>query len=124
MVSEIRVIVHVDSADAPARREPDATEDLRRDLARLEAVHISPPNLPQTRAIDPAAVGQIVVTLTGLAGGLGAVIETIRGWLRTRSAARKVRLEIDGDVLEVSGLDDEGQRLLIEGWLERHRAPA
>jgi hypothetical protein len=123
MDQALKVIVELGPEQGPARRGDGATEELREELARLGAVGEAAER-PRSRAIDVAAIGQIVVTLTGAAGGLGAVVETVRSWLRGRAASRQVRLEIDGDVLEVTGLDSDQQQALIDRWLDRHSQPA
>ena len=117
------VTVRLAPIDAPARRGPDPTEDLRRELAQLGEARIGAPAAPHTRSIDVGTLAEIVVTLSGVAGGLGAVVETVRGFLKKRADSRTARLEIDGDVLEVTGLDADEQRALIDRWLERHEAP-
>jgi hypothetical protein len=119
----ITVTVHLRPTDEPARRGPDPTEDLRRELAQLGGARIGPSGAPHRRAIDVATLGQIVVTLSGVVGGLAAVVETVRGFLQSRAPGRSARLEIDGDVLEVSGLERDEQQALIDRWLERHEAP-
>jgi hypothetical protein len=122
MDQPMTVTIHVES-DEPARRGSAPTGELRQELARLDGVQVGT-GRPQSRAIDVATLGQIVVTLSGVAGGLVPVVETVRRWLRARAASRKVRLEIDGDVLEVSGLESDAQQALIDRWLERHQTPA
>lgn len=121
MPEATRVVIKVEDPDGPARRGSDGTDELRRELEKLGGA-ASRPDRPQTRMIDPTAIGQIVVTLSGVAGGLGAVVETVRSWLQSRAAQRTVRMEIDGDVLEMTGLGDAAQQALIEGWMDRHRA--
>lgn len=124
MDQPMTVTVRLGQTDAPARRGPDPTDDLRRELAQLGEVHISGPSAaPHTRSIDVGTLAEIVVTLSGVAGGLGAVVETVRGFLKKRADSRTARLEIDGDVLEVTGLDADEQRALIDRWLARHEAP-
>ena len=119
MERDTRVVISVEQSGGPARRGATDTEELRDELERLATPRRGG---RQTRFVDVAAVGQIVVALSGVAGGAGAVVETVRAWLQSRAAQRTVRLEIDGDVLEMTGLDDDSQRALIEGWLKRHGA--
>ena len=123
MDQPMTVTVRLGPTDSPARRGPDPTEDLRRELARLgEARTGASSAAPHTRSIDVGTLVEIVVTLSGAAGGLGAVVETVRGFLKDRAPSRTARLEIDGDVLEVTGLDADEQRALIDRWLGRHEA--
>lgn len=123
MADATRVVITVEEPEGPARRGSDGTDELRRALEKLGGAATAP-DRPQTRMIDPAAIGQIVVTLSGVAGGLGAVVETVRTWLQSRATQRTVRMEVDGDVLEMTGLDDAAQQALIEGFLARHPKPA
>lgn len=121
MGDDTRVVITVKEPDGPARRGADAADELRRELEKLSAEPEG--SRPQTRMIDPVAIGQIVVTLAGVAGGLGGVIETVQGWLQGRPAHRTVRMEIDGDVLEVSGIAGKEQQALIDRRMERHSQP-
>ena len=124
MDQPMTVMVRLGPTDAPARRGPDPTNELRQELAHLGEARIgASPGAQRTRSIDVATLAEIVVTLSGVAGGLGAVVETVRGFLKRRSPSRTARLEIDGDVLEVTGLDADEQQTLIDRWLERHEAP-
>lgn len=95
---------------------------LRRELLQLDVhdVRRAPgADAPEgTRALDAAAVGSLIVSLATAPQVLGAVVGTIRDWLG-RSRARSVSLEIDGDVLKVTGLSSAEQERLIESWLAR-----
>jgi hypothetical protein len=71
------------------------------------------------RGIDPEALGHLLVTLATAPATLRAVVGTVRAWL-ARSAARSVRLEVDGDVIEVTGVSSADQQRLIDVWIERH----
>ena len=123
MDQPMTVTVRLGPTDAPARRGPDPTEDLRRELAQLGEVQ-NRTGAPHTRSIDVGTLAEIVVTVSGVVGGLGAVVETVRGFLAKREPSRTARLEIDGDVLVVTGLDADEQQALIDRWLERHGAGA
>jgi len=124
MANATSLIIQVEESEGPARRGADGADELRRELTQLDGVEVEGSDRPASRAIDVATAGQIVVSLAGVVGGLVPVVETVRRWLQSRAASRKVRLEIDGDVLEVSGLDNEAQRELIDRWLARHEARA
>lgn len=124
MANPRRLTIELAETDAPALRGSDGTDELRRELMPLGGVEVSGSDRPHRRSIDPATLGQIVVTLSGVVGGLVPVVETVRQWVQKRAAARTVRLEIDGDVIEVSGLDSEAQQELVDRWLERHETPA
>ena len=110
-------------ADADADRVDQLTRQLMRELRQLdvEAVDLARagPPPPGARAVDVAAIGTLVVTLLQSTGVLGTIVGTVQAWL-SATGRRSVRLELDGDVLEVTGLSSKDQRRLIERWLDRH----
>lgn len=124
----IRLALRVDAGPRADVEEVDElTLQLRRELAELEVDSISshrvgaPP--PGARAVDVAALGMLIVTLGRSPEVLGAVVGTIQSWLAGRPR-RSVRLEVDGDVLDVTGLSAADQRRLISTWVARHAVPA
>jgi hypothetical protein len=63
------------------------------------------------------------VTIGQSATGLAAVVTAIRSWLsRSPAPSRTVRLELDGDVLELSQASQEEQDRLVQLFLSRHPA--
>jgi hypothetical protein len=50
---------------------------------------------------------------------LTALTETVQSWV-SRGDGRSVKLELDGDVLEVTGITRRDQRELIQVWIDRH----
>jgi hypothetical protein len=115
--------VQVDlGSGAVAEDVAEATLQLRRELLELdvEAVELAragePP--PGTRAVDFVALGSLVVTVAN-SGLLGAVVAAIRSWVEGRPQ-RSIKLELGGDVLELSGVSSADQRRLADAWLRRH----
>ncbi len=108
--------------EVEAEAVAEATLQLRRELLELdvEAVELAragePP--PGTRAVDFIALGSLVVTVAN-SGLLSAVVAAIRSWLGARPQ-RSIRLELGGDVLELTGVSSEEQRRLADAWLRRH----
>ena len=98
---------------------------LREDLLQLDiddvqrvAAGEAPPG---SRAIDVAALGALVVTLGSTATGLKDVVATVRGWLsRGGGVRRTVKIEIDGDVLELSEVSAAEQDRLVSLFVDRH----
>jgi hypothetical protein len=107
--------------EAESEEVAEATLQLRRELLALdvEAVELAtagePP--PGTRAVDPIALGTLVVTIAN-SGVLNAVVTAIRTWLGGQPH-RSIKLELDGDVLELTGVSSEEQRRLANAWLRR-----
>lgn len=119
---DIRVVPG-DGADAQAIAE-DARQ-LRRELLELDVDAVDVPRSadvpPGSRGADAAALGALVVTL-GQSQLLSSVLDTVRSWLAA-SRQRSVKLELDGDVLELGGVSSDEQRRLTDEWLRRHQAP-
>jgi hypothetical protein len=98
------------------------TERLRRELLDLDVADVrrgAGAAAPDgARGLDAETLGTLLVTLVTAPEVLRAVVGTIRDWLG-RSRARSVFLEIDDDVLHVTGLSSADQERLIESWLAR-----
>jgi hypothetical protein len=109
--------------DADAEEVAEATLQLRRELLDLdvEAVELAragePP--PGTRGVELAALGALVVTVAQ-SPLFGPVLATVRSWLAGSPQQRSVKLELDGDVLELTGLSSKEQQRLADEWLGRH----
>lgn len=116
--------LQVDDEDADPEELAQLTARLRDELLELDVEAVerpregSPP--PGTRAVELVAVGTLLASfakpelLTG-------IVAAIRSWLG-RSGQRTVKLEMDGDLLELTGVSSEEQRRLTDEWLRRHTA--
>lgn len=108
--------------ESDAQEVADATLRLRRELLDLdvEAVEMAragePP--PGTRAVEVAALGALVVSVAK-SQVLVNVVAAVRSWLGSQQQ-RSIKLELDGDVLELTGVSSKEQRRLAEEWLQRH----
>jgi hypothetical protein len=112
---------------ADAERLDALTSYLRRELLQLDVEDVTalragePP--PGARVFDVIAVGGLLVSLGRSAEGLRAVVSAVRKWLaRGEGVRRTVRLEIDGDVLELSEVTVADQDRLIGLFIGRHAA--
>ena len=106
--------------------DPEELERLARSLRAelleldVDAVESRARTAPDgSRAVDALVVGALVVRLVRNAAALNAVVRTVRGWLGPHGD-RRVRLELDGDVLELSAASDEERERLVSAWIERH----
>lgn len=108
--------------DGDADEVAQATLQLRRELLDLDVDAVEMPKTgeaPQgSRAVDLTALGALAVNMAE-SQLLTAVIATIRSWL-TASSRRGIKLELDGDVLELTGVSSSDQRRLTDEWLKRH----
>jgi Caspase domain/Effector Associated Constant Component 1 len=118
-----RLTLRIEDAQADPEEVASLTARLRRELLDLgvaaERVPAGPPP-PGARSDELAALGALVVTILE-SNVLAAVVNTIGAWLAGRRQ-RSVKLEIDGDVLEVTGVPSREQRRLTEAWLDRRAA--
>ena len=119
--TELRV--QVDAEDADAEEIAELTQQLRRALLELDVDAVEPMpegNAPPgTKAGEALALGALLVSLVNASGLLAAVVDAIQSRVAGRGP-RSVRLELDGDVLEVSGISSRRQDQLIKVWLDRH----
>jgi hypothetical protein len=108
--------------ESDAQEVAEATLRLRRELLDLdvEAVELAragePP--PGTRAVEVAALGALVVSVAK-SQVLVNVVAAVRSWLGGQQQ-RSIKLELDGDVLELTGVSSKEQRRLADEWLQRH----
>jgi len=111
-------------SDADPEEVAEATLQLRRELLELdvESVEIPPAGEPPpgSRAVELAALGTLVVTVTQ-SQLLASVVAAVRSWL-AGAQKRSIKLELGGDVLELSGVSSAEQRRLTDEWLRRHES--
>jgi hypothetical protein len=108
--------------DENAEDVAEATLRLRRELLDLDVEAVEVPTVgeppPGTRAVELAALGALVVTV-GKSQLLASVVAAIRSWL-AGAPQRSIKLELDGDALELTGISSKEQRRLADEWLHRH----
>jgi len=123
MAHDITIKVTEEGADA---EQIDAlTGFLRQELLLLDVEHVtraSGGDAPAgSKGMDVAAIGGLLVSLGGSAAGLKDVVAVIRAWLsRGGGARRTVRIEIAGDVLELSEVSLADQNKLVDLFVRRH----
>jgi hypothetical protein len=110
--------------DADAAEVAEATLQLRRELLDLDVDAVEPQQAGEppsgTRAVDLAALGGLIVTIAQSAL-LPEVLGAVRAWL-SRSKSRSIKLELGGDVLELTGVSSSEQRRLADEWLRRQES--
>lgn len=119
------LVVQLAEEGADPERLDELTRFLRDELRQLDvddvtALRVGEPP-PGSRVFDVLAVGGLLVSLSRSAEGLGQIVSAIRKWLaRGGGARRTVRLEIDGDALELSEASAADQERLIGLFVSRH----
>jgi len=123
MGSELRLYISEEGADAEWL--DTLSSHLRAELVELDLDDVAALRTgaapPGSRSGEVAAAGGLLVSLGQAATGLAAAVSAIRAWLRRGDAPRTVRLELDGDVLELSRPSPADQERLVELFLSRHR---
>jgi hypothetical protein len=113
--------------DTDAEELAQATDRLRAELLDLDVDAVQQPVRGEAPVDSKSggllAVGELVVRLVTSAEALISVISGIRSWLG-RNRIRSVKLTLDGDALEVTGVSSAEQDRLIEMWVTRHAAGA
>jgi hypothetical protein len=125
MDGELRLQISEEGADA--ERLAMLAGYLRAELLQLDVEDVTAPRAgeapPGARADGVAVVGALLVALGQSAEGLRAVVSVIGGWLRRGQGTRRtVRLELNGDALELSQASAADQARLIELFVSRHAA--
>jgi IS4 transposase len=120
--------IRLDEDGADAERIDQLTRMLRRELDELDVERVEPlgaGDSPQgARGLDMAVVGGLIVTIGQSAHALGPVVTAIRNWLsRTPGPVRTVRVELSGDVLELSHASAAEEQRLVDLFVSRHSRP-
>lgn len=119
------LIVQVSEDDADGEELAALAGFLRQELLQLDVEDVTalragkPP--AGAKAFDAAVLGGLLVSLGESADGLRAVLSSIRGWLaRGQGTHRRVRLELDGDVLELWDATRSEEDRLVGLFVSRH----
>jgi hypothetical protein len=118
---ETRLTVRVNEVGVDPQELDELTSMLRNELLDLEvgAVEVPRAGPPPagTKGGGLAAVGALVMSVAS-PELLTAVVSAAGVWLAGRHP-RSVKLEVDGDVLELTGVSSRQQRRLVDEWLRR-----
>ena len=119
------VDVRLDEREADASRIDALHRNVLEELRQVDDLEVATTRIfgpPGTRAVDVAAMSSLAIAVLG-SGGLTALVASLRGWLgRERGTPRTVRLEIDGDVIVLSGGSSAEEQRLLDLFVSRHEA--
>ena len=110
-------------ADSDAEELAELTRRLRGQLLELDvdAVELATggeaPRFP--RGVELLAIGGLVIQFAMESEVLKSVVDATTAWLG-RQQGRSVKLTLDGDTLEVTGVSSDEQRRLVDLWVARH----
>ena len=121
------LLLQISEEEADTARLAEVTGYLRAELLQLDVENVTTPQSgdvpPGARVVSVAAVGTLLVALGQSVDGLLSVVSAITDWLRRGEGTRRtVRLELDGDALELSQASAADQERLIELFVSRHAA--
>jgi hypothetical protein len=126
MAGEIALSAEVQidgSGDAAEEELAQLSRRLRAELLDLDVNSVEParagPAPDGSKGLELAALGGLLVRFAGGRALLQAVVDVVQSWLK-RQDARSVKLTLDGDPIEVTGVTAADQSRLIELWIARH----
>ena len=122
---ELSVELHA-ASDTDAEELAELVGRLRAELLDLDVDAVRQAERGEapegSKGVGLLAAGALVVRLVTSPEMLASVIAGIRSWLG-RNRVRSVKLTLDGDALEVSGVSSAEQDRLIDLWVARHAGP-
>jgi hypothetical protein len=109
--------------DTDAEELAELVGRLRTELLDLDVDAVRQPThgeAPEgSKAAGLVTVGELVVRLMTSPEVLASIIGAVGSWVR-RNRVRSVKLTLDGDALEVTGVSSAEQERLIDLWVTRH----
>ena len=123
MAPQATLEIQLDVDESDAEELAELTARLRRELLQLDVDSVEQSVAgdapPGAKAVDLMVIGTLLVNLGRSAGAITSVVRAVQGWVGT-SSLRTVKLELDGDSIELTGVKSRDQERLIDLWIERH----
>jgi hypothetical protein len=115
---EVETLPDTDSEELAALVQRLRAELLDLDVDRVEPLTAG--EAPEgAKGVELLALGGLVVQFALQPEVLTSIVDGVRSWLQ-RQSARSVKLTLDGDALEVTGVSSEEQDRLVELWIARN----
>ena len=115
---QLETLPDTDSEELAALVQRLRAELLDLDVDRVEPLAAG--EAPEgAKGVELLALGGLVVQFILQPGVLTSIVDGVRSWLQ-RQSARSVKLTLDGDSLEVTGVSSEEQDRLVELWIARN----
>jgi len=109
--------------DQDAEEVFELTQGLRGELLELDVDTVelkADGDAPDgSKGPELLAIGGLAVRFVLQSSVLKSVVETTVAWLG-RQGARSVKLTLDGDTLELTGVSSDEQGRLVDQWIARH----
>ena len=122
--SQAQLAAVVDAGpDSDAEELAELTRRLRGQLLELDVDAVEPATggeaPPGSKGVELLAIGGLVIQFAMKSEVLKSVVNATTAWLG-RQQGRSVKLTLDGDTLEVTGVSSDEQRQLVDLWVARH----
>jgi hypothetical protein len=101
-------------------RVDELTAALRGELLELDVDRVERETGEAPKGARGLELGALLITFAK-SGALSAVVRTVQAWASRGN--RHLKLEVDGDTIEISGATSEQQDRLIDAWVARHEHP-
>ena len=110
-------------ADSDAEELAELTRRLRGQLLELDVDAVEPATGGEapagSKGVELLAIGGLVIQFAMKSEVLKSVVDATTAWLG-RQQGRSVKLTLEGDTLEVTGVSSDEQRRLVDLWVARH----
>jgi hypothetical protein len=118
------ILVQVSEEHADRLRLDDLSRQLRGELLEADGTEAVDPLTageapPGTRSGLATVAGALLVTVQPHLGAVVRVVSLLKEWLARSDGGRSIRLEVDGDVIELTGASTELQEKLVAEWIAR-----
>jgi hypothetical protein len=118
------LVIRVAEQGADDERTDQVTRLLLRQLEDIDELDLRPVtagSAPEgSRALDASVVGAFAASAADLAPLVGTIVTAVREWLRrSPEVPRSVRIEVGGDVLQLSSATAEQEKQLVDLFVAR-----
>jgi hypothetical protein len=116
----VQLVLHEEEPDPDELEE--LTAKLRRQLLELDVDAVERPPVAEAPAGTKGlgiAIGALILKMATSPELLSGVVTTIRRWL-SGHRNRSVKIAMDGDTIELTGVSSEEQDKLADAWIARH----
>ena len=123
--AQVQLAAVVDAGpDSDAEELAELAQRLRGQLLELDVAAVEPATGGEAPAgakgVELLAIGGLVVQFAMKSEILKSVVDATAAWLGRQQGGRSVKLTLDGDTLEVTGVSSDEQRRLVDLWVARH----
>lgn len=119
---ELLIVLELEP-DADAEEIEQLGRQLRNRLRELDVGEVQPAPASETPdGAKGAAVdwGSLLLTLSAAGGVFTSVITLARDWLKGRATAKRLKITVENDTIELERATTVEREQLINAWVKRH----